>query len=64
MSAPTFGDMLRAVRSCETTAGLRATWDGLTTHRPDLEDHQRIMLMERALGRLLAIEARHEGDGR
>ena len=53
-----------AIRNADTVTRLRDVWAGLLARRPDMEPHERIRLLERALERLLVIEARHKGDGK
>lgn len=53
-----------AIWNTDTVTQLRDVWAGSSARRPEMEPVERIRLLERALGRLLVIEARHEGDGR
>lgn len=53
-----------AIWNTDTVTELRDVWSGSSARRPEMEPHERIRLLEKALGRLLVIEARHEGDGR
>lgn len=53
-----------AIWNTDTVTQLRDVWAGSSARRPEMEPHERIRLLEKALGRLLVIEARHEGDGR
>jgi len=55
---------IAATRDAATLTELRDVWIGTAARRLEMEPVERIMLLERALGRLLVIEARHEGDGR
>ena len=53
-----------AIWSADTVTQLRDVWSGSSARRLEMEPHDRIWLLEKAMGRLLVIEARHEGDGR
>jgi len=53
-----------AIWNTDTVTELRDVWSGSSARRPEMEPHERIRLLEKAMGRLLVIEARHEGDGR
>lgn len=53
-----------AIWTADTATDLRDVWSGSSARRPEMEPIERIRLLEKALGRLLVIEARHEGDGR
>lgn len=53
-----------AIWTADTATELRDVWAGSSARRPEMEPIERIRLLEKALGRLLVIEARHEGDGR
>lgn len=53
-----------AIWNTDTVTQLRDVWAGSSARRPEMEPHERIRLLEKAMGRLLVIEARHEGDGR
>lgn len=53
-----------AIWTADTATELRDVWSGSSSRRPEMEPIERIRLLEKAMGRLLVIEARHEGDGR
>lgn len=53
-----------AIWNTDTVTQLRDVWAGSSARRPEMEPVERIRLLEKAMGRLLVIEARHEGDGR
>lgn len=53
-----------AIWTADTATELRDVWAGSSARRPEMEPVERIRLLEKAMGRLLVIEARHEGDGR
>ena len=53
-----------AIWTADTATELRDVWSGSSARRPEMEPIERIRLLEKAMGRLLVIEARHEGDGR
>jgi hypothetical protein len=53
-----------AIWNADTVTQLRDVWSGSSARRPEMEPVDRIRLLEKAMGRLLVIEARHEGDGR
>lgn len=53
-----------AIWNADTATELRDVWAGSSARRPEMEPVERIRLLEKAMGRLLVIEARHEGDGR
>jgi hypothetical protein len=61
---PSFGDMHAAIRDATTATELAAVWTGTAPMRWDMPDTDHLRLMGWAFGRLLAIEARHEGDGK
>ena len=57
--------MILSIRNNAATMNdLRVVWAGIAPMRPELPDNDRIRLLEESLARLLAIEARHEGDGK
>lgn len=60
---PTPGDVFSTILDADTANELGRAWGGTSPIRLGFPDHTRIILLEAALGRLLAIEARHEGDG-
>ena len=47
-----------------TLTELRDVWTGTAATRTEMEPVDRIRFLEAVVGRLLVIEARHEGDGR
>lgn len=49
-----------AIWNTDTVTQLRDVWAGSSARRPEMEPHERIRLLEKALGRLLVIEARRE----
>jgi hypothetical protein len=51
------------IGNANTVTELRDAWATLAPPL-DMEPHERIRLLEAALGRLLVIEARHEGNNR
>lgn len=53
-----------AIWTADTATELRDVWSGSSARRPEMEPIERIRLLEKAMGRLLVIEARHEGDNR
>lgn len=53
-----------AIWNTDTVTQLRDVWAGSSARRPEMEPVERIRLLEKAMGRLLVIEARHEGDGK
>jgi len=53
-----------AIWTADTVTELRDVWSGSSARRPEMEPHERIRLLEKTLGRLLVLEARHEGDNR
>lgn len=53
-----------AIWNTDTVTELRDVWAGSSARRPEMEPVERIRLLEKAMGRLLVIEARHEGDGK
>lgn len=53
-----------AIWNTDTVTQLRDVWAGSSARRPEMEPVERIRLLEKAMGRFLVIEARHEGDGR
>ena len=57
------GDVFSTILDADTARELGQAWGGTSPIRLGFPDHTRIILLEAALGRLLAIEARHEGDG-
>lgn len=61
--APETNDVI-AIWTADTATELRDVWSGSSARRPEMEPHERIRLLEKAMGRLLVIEARHEGDGK
>lgn len=53
-----------ATRNATTITELRDVWMGAPVLRAEMEPDDRIRFLECVVGRLLVIEARHEGDGK
>lgn len=49
-----------AIWNADTATELRDVWSGSSARRPEMEPVERIRLLEKAMGRLLVIEARRE----
>jgi hypothetical protein len=49
-----------AIWNADTATELRDVWSGSSARRPEMEMVRRIQLLEKAMGRLLVIEARRE----